>query len=354
MTPQGVNNPDWLSEFRTSRWFTCGWTLQELLAPTRVDFFSIDGGQLGDKISLQNEISQTTRIPIHVIQGRSNLFQIDVQERMSWARDRQTKREEDAVYCLLGIFDVNLPLIYGKGERRAYRRLHKAILELSDDLLPSSFTDLSPNVYGPSSYAQTTEHRSLVSSGFTNPLVFTEGTPVSSRTFRDSRSRVQGSPFSRTFHWEDEAPRRVRPNPENSNLLTVVQLQPQTTMTHVSQGFSNARSQQGPLNNNTGNDSELSCWMIKKPSNSTTWADSEPARQHIPTIELKEELDRNRSRGHTIRQSLQEIPSPNARRIINELVEEQNVHLARENPSFRWGLAAISTKWRSVRDNSCG
>ncbi|KAF7503672.1 hypothetical protein GJ744_003401 [Endocarpon pusillum] len=115
------------SAFRQSRWFTRGWTLQELLAPRSVEFFSREGRQLGDKQSLELQIHQITRIPAQALQQVGRLSQFSVEERMSWTSKRETTIEEDQAYCLLGIFDVYLPLIYGEGREHAFRRLRKEI-----------------------------------------------------------------------------------------------------------------------------------------------------------------------------------------------------------------------------------
>ncbi|KAH7122343.1 hypothetical protein B0J11DRAFT_463994 [Dendryphion nanum] len=112
--------------FQKSRWFTRGWTLQELLAPTSVEFFSAEGERLGDKSSLVQEIHDTTGISIQALQG-GPLPQFSVDERMSWAEGRKTKREEDAAYSLLGIFDVHMSLLYGEGQKKAFIRLRKKI-----------------------------------------------------------------------------------------------------------------------------------------------------------------------------------------------------------------------------------
>jgi hypothetical protein len=122
----------WKADFRRSRWFTRGWTLQELLAPKLVEFFSSDGKLLGDKISLVQEIYDITGISVEVLKG-SPLPQFNVDERMSWAETRETIREEDAAYSLLGIFDVHMPLIYGEGRRNAFIRLQREIQESSGD-----------------------------------------------------------------------------------------------------------------------------------------------------------------------------------------------------------------------------
>jgi hypothetical protein len=114
--------------FEKSRWFTRGWTLQELLAPKSVEFFSVEGDLLGDKGSLVQKITKITGISIEALQGRP-LEEFSIEERMSWAHGRQTKRKEDAAYALLGIFDIHMPLIYGEGEAKALKRLRKEIDE---------------------------------------------------------------------------------------------------------------------------------------------------------------------------------------------------------------------------------
>jgi hypothetical protein len=122
--------------FQRSSWFTRGWTLQELVAPIFVEFFSSDGDQIGDKSSMVQEIYDITRIPIQALQG-APLAHFSVDERMSWTENRETKREEDAAYCLLGIFDIHMPLLYGEGRKKAFSRLQKQLKESSEDDVPA-------------------------------------------------------------------------------------------------------------------------------------------------------------------------------------------------------------------------
>ena len=124
----------WEPVFRESRWFTRGWTLQELLAPGSVEFFSREGKQLGDKRTLERQIHEITGIAIPALRG-TPLSQFRVDERLSWAESRQTTRKEDKAYSLLGIFDVFMSLIYGEGEENAFKRLSKKINKPSKDLL---------------------------------------------------------------------------------------------------------------------------------------------------------------------------------------------------------------------------
>ena len=133
--PDNVTDPKlypitWGNAFQNSRWFTRGWTLQELLAPASVEFFSKEGRPLGNKISLEREIHETTQIPLEVLRGQRLLSQISVNERMSWAVRRKTTIKEDKAYCLLGIFGVFMPLIYGEGEDHAFLRLKEEVQKL--------------------------------------------------------------------------------------------------------------------------------------------------------------------------------------------------------------------------------
>jgi hypothetical protein len=131
----------WEGAFRRSRWFTRGWTLQELLAPATVEFFSREGRLLGSKISLEREINQITNIPIEALRGQ-NLSEYSIEERMGWAAKRTTTFREDKVYCLLGIFGVFLPLIYGEGEAYATLRLREEIQKRQEGRGTESLHDL--------------------------------------------------------------------------------------------------------------------------------------------------------------------------------------------------------------------
>jgi hypothetical protein len=116
----------WEPQFRKSRWFTRGWTLQELLAPPSVEFFGRSGNKLGDKRSLERQLHEITGISVQALRGTA-LSKFAVSERLAWAETRQTKREEDKAYSLLGIFDIHIPLIYGEGMNSAFKRLQEEI-----------------------------------------------------------------------------------------------------------------------------------------------------------------------------------------------------------------------------------
>ena len=137
------------SKIGRSRWFTRGWTLQELVAPLHVRFYNESWSYIGEKSTLISEISGITQIDEAVLrfghEGTRDYRCADVSGRMkacllgfcaaeimSWAAARQTTREEDMAYSLLGLFDVHMPLLYGEG-RMAFYRLQEYIAQKSDD-----------------------------------------------------------------------------------------------------------------------------------------------------------------------------------------------------------------------------
>ncbi|KAI0197707.1 heterokaryon incompatibility protein-domain-containing protein [Astrocystis sublimbata] len=122
----GCNAISWDTAFRTSRWFTRGWTLQELVAPVAVEFYSREWVWLGDKASLELQLCDITGIPTSALCG-TPLSHYSIAERESWAHNRQTKYEEDMAYSLLGIFDVSMTLNYGEGRQKAQRRLREEV-----------------------------------------------------------------------------------------------------------------------------------------------------------------------------------------------------------------------------------
>lgn len=130
-----------VGDISKSRWFGRGWTLQELLAPSRVAFFSEQWEFLGYKTDsqLQDLLVRASAIPRRALVS-FNPHDWGVAQRMSWASRRGTTRVEDAAYCLLGLFDVNMPLLYGEGER-AFIRLQEEIMRVSDDQSIFAWTD---------------------------------------------------------------------------------------------------------------------------------------------------------------------------------------------------------------------
>lgn len=121
-------------QFRDSQWWKRGWTLQELLAPRDLIFFTSTWAEIGrrDDLNLTTRISELSGIDINVVNGTIPLQSISVAQRMSWAATRVTSRVEDIAYSLMGIFQVNMPLLYGEGEK-AFLRLQQEIMNDSDD-----------------------------------------------------------------------------------------------------------------------------------------------------------------------------------------------------------------------------
>ncbi|CAI0651463.1 unnamed protein product [Colletotrichum noveboracense] len=128
----GRNGEVNLDQLHRSRWFTRGWTLQELLAPRRLRFYDCDWCLLGERHELAEAIRSITGIPYGILLGFDDLSNASIAQRMSWAAKRVTKRKEDLAYCLLGIFDVMMPMIYGEGEH-AFIRLQEEIIKKTVD-----------------------------------------------------------------------------------------------------------------------------------------------------------------------------------------------------------------------------
>jgi len=129
--PNWTKNHSLRADFSKSRWFSRGWTLQELIAPPNLMFFNSNWEEIGTKLSLQEALTDITGIPAQVLL-RGDLGESSIAQRMSWASWRDTTRIEDLAYCLLGIFDVNMPMLYGEGEY-AFIRLQEEIIRNSDD-----------------------------------------------------------------------------------------------------------------------------------------------------------------------------------------------------------------------------
>ena len=122
--------------FATSKWHTRGWTLQELIAPARVEFISSDWNKLGSKTDNATFLSDITHIPVEVLLMEKPAHSFSVARRMCWASERETSRVEDRAYSLLGLFAVNMTPMYGEGER-AFRRLQEEVMRQTPD--PSLF-----------------------------------------------------------------------------------------------------------------------------------------------------------------------------------------------------------------------
>ncbi len=167
-----VDGEDPLSEdssFTRSRWFTRGWTLQELIAPRQVEFYSAGWARIGSKWEYAATIERVTGIHRTVLkepyfsgQARRQR-QWSVAQRMSWAAGRRTTRPEDLAYSLMGLFNVHMPLLYGEGAQNAFVRLQGEIAKLTNDQSlfawggwPRSLDDVAEDalIVGGSLYAQ--------------------------------------------------------------------------------------------------------------------------------------------------------------------------------------------------------
>ena len=113
-------------------WFSRGWTLQEMIAPRNVQFFNKDWHPIGDKRTLAPILESITRVPQHVLEEGLSSNRLCVAQIISWAADRTTTRVEDRAYSLMGLLDVNMPMLYGEG-KKAFHRLQLEIIRTSND-----------------------------------------------------------------------------------------------------------------------------------------------------------------------------------------------------------------------------
>lgn len=141
-------------EFETSRWHTRGWCLQELLAPDVVEFYDEAWKFLGTKAKLMHHISDVTGINGRYLLDRDAIRSASIATKFSWAAVRQTTRAEDMAYCLLGLLDINMPMLYGEGERAFYRLQSELIARYNDHTIftweaiegsPDSMVVLAPS-----------------------------------------------------------------------------------------------------------------------------------------------------------------------------------------------------------------
>ena len=131
--PPGEDHKAMSSSFRRTRWFTRGWTLQELVAPRYLEFYDNSWELICHRALCEDVIQDVTGIPGRFLgQWRAKLHNASIAQRMAWASRRKTTRKEDIAYCLLGIFGINMPLLYGEG-KRAFTRLQEEILKESHD-----------------------------------------------------------------------------------------------------------------------------------------------------------------------------------------------------------------------------
>jgi hypothetical protein len=134
---------DELGGLSSCRWFTRGWTLQELIASKEIEFYDSEWKYRGTKSGLRTDISKITGIDVQVLNDSAKLETIPVAKRMSWAANRKATRVEDLAYCLLGIFGVNMPMLYGEGIK-AFGRLQEEIIKETTDLSIFAWKAVAP------------------------------------------------------------------------------------------------------------------------------------------------------------------------------------------------------------------
>ncbi|THU87814.1 HET-domain-containing protein [Dendrothele bispora CBS 962.96] len=137
-----VEATEMLKRLKSCKWFTRGWTLQELIAPRYMVFLDKDWQRVGTRFTLRHFVSEVTSIPMYLFEGKDprsmvskgrQLEDYSIAQKMSWAAKRETTRPEDMAYCLMGLFGVNMPPIYGEGGEKAFMRLQQEIIKYSDD-----------------------------------------------------------------------------------------------------------------------------------------------------------------------------------------------------------------------------
>jgi hypothetical protein len=124
------------AEFSRAKWFTRGWCLQELIAPKRLNFYGPAWQAAGTRHSWAPTISFITGIDMIYLRGEgslSHLHKASFAKRVSWAANRITTRDEDIAYCLMGLLNVNMPLLYGEGGTKAFGRLQEEYLRVNVD-----------------------------------------------------------------------------------------------------------------------------------------------------------------------------------------------------------------------------
>lgn len=135
------------TNFHECRWFSRGWTLQELIAPREMFFYNQEWAFIGSKAYLLPALSQITTIEVDILSHKKPVSSACVAKRFSWAAKRETTRTEDLAYCLLGIFDINMPMLYGEGER-AFTRLQEEIVKSTYDLSILAWTPQASSFSG--------------------------------------------------------------------------------------------------------------------------------------------------------------------------------------------------------------
>ena len=163
------------SSFRNSQWFTRGWTLQEMIAPTNTRFFGADWTELGHKHELAGLLQEITKVSEFILLDSLTLKDFCASQKMYWASGRETTRIEDRAYSLLGLFNVSMPILYGEGSR-AFTRLQEEIIRSSSDhtLFAWELTQNSSGLLAdsPDAFANSVNVRELSQRDYDNIFAF--------------------------------------------------------------------------------------------------------------------------------------------------------------------------------------
>jgi hypothetical protein len=203
---RGLFAAGWIKSFKASRWFTRGWTLQELLAPRSVVFFDQSRKRCGTASDLYKVINTITGIDVREVVRDvggygPRFWPFRIARRMSWAANRQTTLIEDRAYSLLGLFDINMPMLYGEGER-AFQRLQEEIIKVDEDasILAWSSTEaeagFAPNglARSPAQFHKYSDLVNLKSTRFRyeafNPTMIPRGLQATMRIRRDPNEQA--------------------------------------------------------------------------------------------------------------------------------------------------------------------
>jgi hypothetical protein len=166
---------NWASEEHVKpRWYSRGWTLQELIAPRHVRFYVRDWRFVGTKEEYLRKIYESTGIDIYALEG-GDLLRMSVARRMTWLADRETTRIEDLAYCMLGIFDINMPLLYGEGAK-AFTRLQEEIMKSTEDQSLFAWREHDSLDYYREDYGDAYERSGLLADA---PRLFTSSKSIS-------------------------------------------------------------------------------------------------------------------------------------------------------------------------------
>ncbi|KAI6012985.1 hypothetical protein EDC04DRAFT_2956473, partial [Pisolithus marmoratus] len=181
-------------------WFSRGWTLQELIAPSDLQFFNKHWKEIGDKRNRATEIKEIMGVPLRVLMNGLSSYRPSFAEVMSWAAERKTKLFEDEAYSLIGLLDINMPMLYGEG-KKAFQRLQLEFMRMSND---QSIFAWRANNAGDTEVAERTEGGNTRVMGWTSAVL-----PDGPIAFRRCRDVIQMEPkaFYRSLsrEWESDA-----------------------------------------------------------------------------------------------------------------------------------------------------